>query len=58
MAAAAPPMTLVRICMARHVQPGVVAAAALLGGGYGRGLRRRGRLGAGGVAVAWASVGP
>ncbi len=41
MALAAPPLTLARVFTAWRPQPAVLATAALLGGGYGWGLRRR-----------------
>lgn len=39
-----PPLTLARVFTAWRLEPGVLVAAAVLTGGYGWGLRRRGRL--------------
>jgi cytochrome c oxidase assembly factor CtaG len=51
------PLTLGRVFLAWRLQPGVLAAAAALGGGYGWGLRRRGgRWPAGRTAVFLAGV--
>src|SRR5690349_17404247 len=43
--AALPPLTLVRMLTSWRLQPGVLAAVAVLGGGYGAGLRHRVRAG-------------
>lgn len=41
LAAAVPPLTVGQVFTAWRAEPGVLAAAAVLGGGYGWGLRRR-----------------
>jgi cytochrome c oxidase assembly factor CtaG len=46
MAVATAPLTLARVFTAWRAEPGVLAAAAALGGGYGWGLRRRASAGA------------
>lgn len=57
LAATLAPLTLGRVLLAWRLQPGVLAAAAALGGGYGWGLRRRtGHWPAGRTAVFLAGV--